>query len=115
MVASYLQVLPVGGGRGADAVALGNVADGGGEEAGVFAGGQVAAGEGQDLGLGHALAGGRDLPVLVGVLFAAADVEGDRADQIAGYRGEVPALRVAAVLGGKSRGICGRTPPRPAG
>jgi hypothetical protein len=66
-----VQVLPAGGGRGADAVAIGDVADGGGEEVRVLAGGEVAAGEGQDLGLGHALAGGRDLPVLVGVFVAA--------------------------------------------
>ena len=51
----------------ADAVAFGDVADGGGEEVRVLTGGQVAAGKGQDPGLGHALAGGLDLPVLIGV------------------------------------------------
>jgi hypothetical protein len=35
--------------------------------------------KGQDFGLGHALASGRDLPVLIGVLVAATDVEGDPA------------------------------------
>ena len=69
----------------------------------MLAGGQVAAGEGQDFGPGHALAGGLDLPVLVGVLVAAADVEGDRAAEVAGDRGEVPALRMAAVLADESR------------
>src|SRR5260370_15888352 len=112
MVASLVVVvLPAGGGRGAHAVAFGDAADGCGEEVGVLAGGQVAAGEGQDLGLGHALAGGRDLPVLVGVLVAAGDVEGDRAAEVAGDRGEVPAPRVAAVLGGRSR--CGVEERRP--
>src|SRR5580693_8722409 len=111
MVSSLLvQVLAAGGGRGADAVAFGDVADGGGEEVWVLAGGQVATGKGQDRGLGHALAGGLDLPVLVGVLCTAADVEGDRAAEVAGDRGEVPAPRVAAVLDGEARGGAG-TPP----
>ena len=83
----------VGGRRGADAVAGRDVADRRGEEVRVLAGGQVAAGEGQDLGLGHALAGGRDLPVLIGVLLAAADVEGDRAVQVAGDRGQARGCR----------------------
>src|SRR5260221_12931382 len=94
-----------GGGRGAYAVAGRDVADRCGEEVRVLAGGEVAAGEGQDRGLGHALAGGRDLPVLVGVLVAATHVEGDPAVQLAGDRGEIPALRVAAVLGDEARGV----------
>src|SRR5260221_993570 len=104
-----------GGGRGAYAVAGRDVADRCGEEVRVLAGGEGAAGEGQDLGLGHALAGGRDLPVLVGVLVAAGNVEGDRAVQVAGDRGEVPALGVAAVLGGESRGVVEERRPVPAG
>src|SRR5258708_40062531 len=44
-------VLPAGCGRGAHAVAFGDVADSRGEEFGVLAGGQVTAGKGQDLGL----------------------------------------------------------------
>src|ERR1700732_3506509 len=92
-------------GWGAHAGACGDVADGGGEEVRVLAGGQVTAGEGQDLGLGHALAGGLDLPVLIGVLVAAADVEGARPVQLAGDRGEIPALSVAAVLSDEARGV----------
>jgi hypothetical protein len=92
-----------------------NWADGCGEEAGVLAGGQVTAGEGQDLGLGHALAGGFDLPVLVGVLVAVADIEGDRAVQADRDRGEIPALGVPAVLGDEACGVVGRTPLRPGG
>jgi len=42
--------------------------------------------------------------VLIRVLVAAADVEGDRAVQVAGDRGEIPALGVAAVLTDESRG-----------
>jgi hypothetical protein len=67
----------------------------------------VAAGEGQDLGLGHALAGGRDLVVLIGVLVAAADVEGDHAVQVASDRAQIPALGVAAVLADESPGVVG--------
>src|SRR3984893_16900639 len=115
VVSSWFWCLPAGGGRGAHAVAFGDVADGSGEEAGVLAGGQVTAGKGQDLGLGHALAGGLDLPVLVGVLVAAADVEGDRAAEVAGDRGEVPAPRVAAVLADESRGVVEERRPVPAG
>ena len=63
------------------------------------ASGQVAAGEGQDLGSGHALAGSRDLPVLVGVLLAAADVERERAAEVTGEVGEIPPADAAAVLG----------------
>src|SRR5215471_19036029 len=103
----------VGGGRGAHAVAGRDVADRRGEEVRVLAGGQVAAGEDEDLGVGHALSGGRDLPVLVGVLVAAADVEGDRAVQLAGDRGEVPALRVAAVLADEPRGVVHERRPTP--
>jgi len=76
-------------------VPLRDVANRGGQQVRVLTGSQVTAGEGQDFGLGHALAGGRDLPVLVGVLVAAADVEGDRAVQVTGDRGEIPAPRVA--------------------
>src|SRR5258708_9830366 len=107
MVVPFLSwvMASAGGGRGAYAVAGRDVADRCGEEVRVLAGGQVAAGEGQDLGLGHALAGGRDLPVLVGVLVAAADVQGDPAVQLPGDRGEVPALRLAAVPGDEARGV----------
>src|ERR1700732_4937638 len=93
VVSSWFWCLPAGGGRGAHAVAFGDVADGSGEEAGVLAGGQVTAGKGQDLGLGHALAGGLDLPV----------------------RGGVPAPRVAAVLADESRGVVEERRPVPAG
>ena len=110
-----VQVLPAGGGRGAHAVAFGDVADGCGAEVRVLAGGQVAAGKGQDLGLGHALAGGLDLPVLVGVVIAAADVKGDRAAEVAGDRREVPASRVATVLGGEPRGAVEEGRPVPGG
>jgi len=75
----------------------------------------VAAGKGQDLGLGHALAGGLDLPVLVGVVIAAADVKGDRAAEVAGDRREVPASRVATVLGGEPRGAVEEGRPVPGG
>src|SRR5580704_6013589 len=116
MASSLLvQVLAAGGGRGADAVAFGDLADGCGEEVWVLAGGQVSAGKGQDRGLRHALANGLDLPVLVGVLVTAADVEGDRAAQLAGDRGEVPALRVVAVLDGEARGAVQERCPVPAG
>ncbi len=71
----------------------------------MLAGGQVAAGEGQDLGLRHALAGGRDLAVFVGVLVAAAHVEGDRAVQVAGDRSQIPAIGVAAVFGDEARRV----------
>jgi hypothetical protein len=91
-----------GGGWGTHPVAGRDVADRRGEEVRVLTGGQVAAGEGQDLGLRHALAGGRDLPVLVGVFVAAADAEGDRAAGGTGDVGEIPALRVAAVLADES-------------
>jgi hypothetical protein len=91
-----------------------DIADRRGEEVWVLAGGQVAAGESQDFCLGYALAGRRDLPVLVGVLIAAADVEGNRAVQVAGDRGEIPALRVAAVLGDEARGIVEERRPVPA-
>jgi hypothetical protein len=53
--------------------------------------------------------------VLVGVLIAAADVEGDRAAQLAGDRGEVPSLRMAAVLADESRGVVRERRPVPAG
>ena len=105
----------MGGGPGADAVAGRDVADRRGEEVWVLAGGQVAAGEGQDLGPGHALAGRRDLPVLVGVLLAAAHVEGDRVTGVAGDRGKIPALRVAAVFGDEPRGVVQERRPVPAG
>ena len=65
----------------------------------------MAAGEGQDFGLGYSLAGGLDLPVLVGVLVAAPDVEADRAVQVAGDRGQIPASRVAAVLADEPGGV----------
>src|SRR6516164_5170943 len=82
----------VGGRGGAHAVPVGDVADRRGEQVRVLAGGQVAAGEGQDLGPGHAPAGGGDLPVLIGVLDAAADVQGNRAGQLTGDRGQIPAV-----------------------
>src|ERR1700733_11819502 len=93
------------GGRGGHAVPGRDVVDRRGEEVRVFPGGQVTAGEDQDLGAGHSLAGGRDLPMLVGVLLAAAHVEGNRAVKVAGDRGEVPPLRVAAVLADESGGV----------
>src|SRR5947208_17006742 len=92
-------------GWGAHAVADRDVADGRGEGVGVFAGGQVTAGEGKDFGLRHPLASGRNLPVLVGVLVATPDVEGDRAVQVTGDRGQIPALCVAVVLADEPRGV----------
>jgi hypothetical protein len=56
-----------------------DVADRHGEEVRVLAGGQVAAGEGQDFGLRHALTSRLYLPVLVGIVVAATDVEGHTA------------------------------------
>src|ERR1700704_2516682 len=90
--------LSLDGGWVPHAVADRDVADGRGEEVGVLAGGQVTAGEGEDFGLRHPLTSGRNLPVLIGVLVAASDVEGDRAVQVTGDRGQVPALRVAPGL-----------------
>jgi hypothetical protein len=85
-------------------VAIGDVADRCGEEVRVLDRGEVASGEGHDFGPRHTLAGGRDLPVLVGILLASTDVQGDRAVQLAGDPGEVPARRLAAVLVDEPRG-----------
>src|SRR5690348_16479762 len=96
--APCLRSSPRGREPGAYSVAGRDVADRRGEEVRMPAGCQVSAGEGQYFGLRHPLMRGRDLPVLVGVLVAADDVEGDRAVQVTGDRGEIPALRVAAML-----------------
>jgi hypothetical protein len=69
----------------------------------------------EDLGLGHALAGGLDLPVFAGIVTAAAYVESDRGAEVAGDSGEVPASRVAAVLGDKPRRAVEERRPVPAG
>ncbi|MDT7553868.1 MAG: hypothetical protein QOI16_2404 [Pseudonocardiales bacterium] len=102
------------GGWGAHAVAGGEVVDGRGEQVRVLAGGQVPAGEGQDLVFRHTSAGGRDLPVFVGVLDAARDGDRDRAAQLAGDRREVPTARVATVLADEPRRIVQEHCPVPA-
>ncbi len=51
---------------GRDAMASRDVADRRSEQVRVLARGQVTTRKGQDFGLGHALTGGTDLPVLVG-------------------------------------------------
>jgi hypothetical protein len=85
-------------------VAIGDVADRCGEEVRVLDRGEVASGEGHDFGPRHTLAGGRDLPVLVGILLASTDVQGDRAVQLVGDPGKVPARRLAAVPVDEPRG-----------
>src|SRR5579859_1807681 len=87
-----------------DAVTGRDVADRRGKQVRVLTGGQVTAGEGQDLGAGNAFASGGDLPVLVWILLAAAEVDRNGAGHASRDLGKIPALRVTAVLADETGG-----------